>query len=56
MGFRATRKGKEENKMHDRGCDWFCDGCGVKMNNQPRFTTARNKWKCKACGYVNDVS
>ena len=42
--------------MYDRGCDWFCDGCGVRMNAQAKFTTARNKWKCKACGYVNDVS
>ena len=37
-------------------CDWYCDECGVFMNNQPGFTVASGTWKCTACGAENDVT
>ncbi len=42
--------------MLDRGCNWFCDRCGEKMNDQMGFTTVANKWTCQNCGLENDVS
>ena len=42
--------------MFDRGCDWYCDGCGVRMNRQLGFTTITGRWRCRKCGRKNDVS
>lgn len=40
----------------DLGAEWFCDGCGVQMNDQPGFTASSGVWTCAACGLDNDVS
>jgi len=40
----------------DKGYDWYCDKCGVKMNNQYGFTATDDEWTCTECGHVNDVS
>lgn len=36
--------------------EWFCDGCGRKMNDQAGFTTSNSSWTCSECGFDNDVS
>ena len=36
--------------------EWFCDGCGEQMNDQPGFTTDSGEWICTECGYPNDVT
>lgn len=41
--------------MGDLGCDWFCDGCGACLNDQPGFS-AGNSWTCTECGEINDVT
>lgn len=35
---------------------WICDNCGDYMNNQGGFTDWDGVWKCKKCGYLNDVT
>lgn len=35
---------------------WYCDKCGAYMNIQRGFNTNSGSWKCKNCGYDNDVS
>ena len=35
---------------------WFCDKCEAYLNNQPGFDTKQGTWKCKNCGYINNVS
>ena len=42
--------------MIDRSCNWFCDRCGAKLNDQKGFTAEENSWTCHKCGIVNDVS
>ncbi len=42
--------------INDRGCDWYCDGCGAYLNSQPGFTTDDDIWECTECGEENDVS
>ena len=39
----------------DLGCDWYCDNCGARMNDQLGFH-AGGTWECTSCGYENDVS
>lgn len=36
--------------------DWYCDDCGTYLNNQSGFNTISGTWKCKDCGFENDVS
>ena len=38
------------------GVDWYCDECGVYMNNQPGFSVSSGEWTCTECGAVNDVT
>lgn len=40
----------------DSDADWFCDSCGVYMNDQPGFNTRKGIWTCTKCGCKNDVS
>ena len=35
---------------------WFCDSCDAFLNVQTGFNTHDGHWKCKQCGYDNDVS
>ncbi len=42
--------------IEDKDCNWTCDNCGTYMNSQPGFTTITDEWKCKKCGFINDVS
>lgn len=35
---------------------WFCDSCDAFLNVQPGFSEEAGRWKCKHCGYENDVS
>lgn len=35
---------------------WFCDGCGVFLNNQKGFDLNGSQWTCKKCGVENDIS
>ena len=44
------------NKYEDLDCDWYCDNCGAFMNSQSGFSVHSGTWKCKACGYKNDVT
>ncbi len=36
--------------------DWYCDGCGCRLNDQPGFKTILGVWKCAECGYINNVT
>lgn len=42
--------------IFDKGCNWYCDECTTKMNDQPGFTVENGTWVCTECGAVNDVS
>lgn len=35
---------------------WFCDNCDTYLNIQEGFSTESGMWKCKKCGFENDVS
>lgn len=35
---------------------WFCDRCGVFLNNQDGFVLNDKQWTCKECGFENDIS
>lgn len=35
---------------------WFCDECGVFLNNQKGFKPSLEKWTCTKCGSVNDIT
>lgn len=35
---------------------WFCDKCGAYLNIQSGFSTYTGSWKCRVCGYDNDVT
>ncbi len=35
---------------------WFCDECETYLNIQSGFNTNTGEWKCKKCGYLNDVT
>jgi len=43
------------DNVRDLGCDWYCDNCGARMNDQFGFR-AGGTWECSSCGYENDVS
>lgn len=43
------------HRVLDLGCDWYCDNCGAKLNDQAGFI-AGSSWTCSQCGYFNDVS
>ena len=49
-GWKWLDKDKEE------GILWFCDDCETLMNIQPGFNTDTRKWRCRECGFVNDVT
>ncbi|MCR5654403.1 MAG: serine/threonine protein kinase [Lachnospiraceae bacterium] len=34
---------------------WICDGCGEMLNIQPGFSEDCGIWKCKKCGYANEI-
>ena len=40
----------------ERSVLWFCDKCDAYMNIQSGFSTYSGSWKCKNCGYDNDVT
>ena len=35
---------------------WFCDKCEAYMNIQKGFNTNTGSWRCRNCGYDNDVT
>lgn len=44
------------NMFTDGDCDWYCDICGAKLNDQIGFDISNGTWICEACGSLNDVS
>lgn len=38
------------------GIDWYCDGCGAHLNEQDGFNTHSRTWRCRECGFENDVT
>jgi len=55
LANRSSKKSKDE-PWTDRDCDWYCDCCGVFMNDQPGFNASKGTWVCTNCGEENDVS
>lgn len=45
-----------DDKIKNKNVLWICDNCGDYMNNQEGFTDWDGIWKCKKCGYLNDVT
>ena len=45
-----------DDKIKIKNILWICDNCGDYMNNQEDFTDWDGVWKCKKCGYLNDVT
>lgn len=35
---------------------WYCDNCGERLDLQPYFSDRRGTWRCKSCGYKNEIS
>ena len=35
---------------------FYCTKCGDYMNNQNGFDTTMDKWVCKECGHVNELT
>lgn len=35
---------------------WFCDECGIYLNNQQGFDISSQKWVCISCGHENDIT
>jgi DNA-directed RNA polymerase subunit M/transcription elongation factor TFIIS len=33
--------------------EWYCDGCGEYLNDQPGFNDKGGAWTCTKCGYHN---
>ena len=42
--------------LKDLEIDWYCDSCNAYMNSQSGFNRRGGYWKCKECGYSNDVT
>ncbi|MGN0362657.1 MAG: hypothetical protein ACI4ET_07440 [Bilifractor sp.] len=38
------------------GVEWYCDGCGAHLNEQEGFDDHLSEWKCRICGYPNQLS
>ena len=49
-GYRITVEDFENSIL------WFCDNCEAFLNAQEGFTDRAKTWKCKMCGFNNDVS
>lgn len=39
-----------------KNIDWFCDKCGALLNKQAGFTDIYDAWRCRKCGYYNDIT
>ena len=35
---------------------WFCDSCGDRLDLQPYFSDWRGSWRCKNCGFRNEIN
>lgn len=38
------------------GIEFYCDQCGAHLNEQEDFDDHVGEWKCRACGFVNEIS
>ena len=38
------------------GVFWFCDECETFLNIQPGFNDTEDKWICKECGHLNELT
>ena len=38
------------------GINWYCDKCNAFLNIQKGFDDHKKIWKCKECGFKNEIS
>lgn len=46
----------DDFKSRFPGIEWYCDGCGGHLNEQPGFDDHAGAWTCRLCGYENRLS
>lgn len=42
--------------MEKLDVEWYCDNCDAHLNKQKGFINANKTWKCRSCGYENDIT
>ena len=54
--YNENTQHKLKMKLKPNSIYWYCDSCETLMNDQRGFKTITGIWKCKECGYLNDVT
>lgn len=52
---------KNGNKLTLDDLEWYCDGCGVRLDYQPGFRDLAGQinyceWTCTECGFKNAIA
>ena len=42
--------------MNYSNIDWYCDNCGIYLNDQPGFDENQGTFNCPVCGHRNNLS
>ena len=53
--YESTYSGDDMEKRFP-GIEWYCDNCGVHLNEQAGFDDHLDAWQCRRCGYINPIS